>query len=324
MAGGIIVVYHRIAPPGNDPFGLRVAPERFDMQLRLLRELAVVVPLRELVARGGLPDRSIAVTFDDGTPDTVEAALPLLEARGLPATVFVTTSPRCNREYWWEELASLLLRPGRLPQVLELTVGRRVRRWHLGDDAIYDGAAAVRDRDWRAFSGTWPTRRHRLFEEVWEAVRPLAPRARAGVMDRLREWAGARERRRRPRARPLTGAEIRTLASSPFIELGGHTSTHPMLSARPEREQWREILGGRQRLERLAGVQAQAFAYPHGGTDCFTPTTVELVGRAGFRLACTTVADRVGPQTEPRLLPRLCVGDWEEGDFRRWIAGWLG
>src|SRR5512140_1328532 len=113
MPEGLILVYHRVAPSRTDPFGLCVSAERFDAQLRLLRRHANPLPLAELVARarrGTLPPRSVALTFDDGFPDTLEDALPLLQRHDVPATVFVSTGLSTRREYWWEELTGLLLR----------------------------------------------------------------------------------------------------------------------------------------------------------------------------------------------------------------------
>ena len=55
------------------------------------------VPLQELVdaLRAGqpLPDRTAAITFDDGYISIYDTAWPLLRARGWPFTVFVNTEP---------------------------------------------------------------------------------------------------------------------------------------------------------------------------------------------------------------------------------------
>ena len=60
--------------------------------------------------RGVLPDDAVAVTFDDGYVDNLCEAKPRLEAEGVPATIFVATGALGQRtEYWWDELARLIL-----------------------------------------------------------------------------------------------------------------------------------------------------------------------------------------------------------------------
>ena len=92
VPGVRVLAYHRVAEAGHDP--LAVTPSEFAAHLEAIeRSGAEVVTLRraaELVAdRSG--GRFVAITFDDGYLDTAEVALPLLERRGFPATVFVVT-----------------------------------------------------------------------------------------------------------------------------------------------------------------------------------------------------------------------------------------
>ncbi len=108
--GGLILLYHRIARGGPDPFRLSVSPANFAEHLQALREVARPIALRTLVddlKRGALRGGSVAVTFDDGYSDNLHTALPLLEAAGVPATVFALASGR-GEEFWWDRLARLL------------------------------------------------------------------------------------------------------------------------------------------------------------------------------------------------------------------------
>jgi peptidoglycan/xylan/chitin deacetylase (PgdA/CDA1 family) len=88
-----ILMYHMIAPPkpGTRFNGLRVAPERFERQLRWLRERGwhsfTVSELVDNATR--LPPRSFAISFDDGYADNLLTALPLLRKYGCKATVYL-------------------------------------------------------------------------------------------------------------------------------------------------------------------------------------------------------------------------------------------
>jgi peptidoglycan/xylan/chitin deacetylase (PgdA/CDA1 family)/glycosyltransferase involved in cell wall biosynthesis len=85
-----ILCWHRIADADDQ---LAVTPARFAEQLDLIeRSGQRVVDLRDLDHLELAPGESVlALTFDDGYRDLLDHAIPMLEARGWPATVFVAT-----------------------------------------------------------------------------------------------------------------------------------------------------------------------------------------------------------------------------------------
>lgn len=112
MAGrpcGAILLYHRVALDRMDPYGLCVSPDEFRQQMRLVREQCAVRALDELIAglhAGQLPDRPVAITFDDGYLDNLTTASPILVELGLPATFFATTANLSEPQpHWWDVLA---------------------------------------------------------------------------------------------------------------------------------------------------------------------------------------------------------------------------
>ena len=91
-SGVRILTYHRIASDPEDPFA--VAPDDFRAQMDRLAEGEAVVPLEQALEDLDVPRHRgrIVLTFDDGTIDFVETALPILADRGLPATLYVIPS----------------------------------------------------------------------------------------------------------------------------------------------------------------------------------------------------------------------------------------
>jgi peptidoglycan/xylan/chitin deacetylase (PgdA/CDA1 family) len=106
-----ILLYHRVAALEHDPQQLAVTPGNFDAQLAVLGDTCTPVPLDEIPAllrARRLPRRPVAVSFDDGYRDNLTEAKPLLERRGVPATVFVASGYVGRRaEFWWDELERL-------------------------------------------------------------------------------------------------------------------------------------------------------------------------------------------------------------------------
>ncbi|KAB2342368.1 polysaccharide deacetylase family protein [Actinomadura rudentiformis] len=95
-ANGVpVLMYHSISErPSRETAGLAVRPGAFADQMALLRERGFTpVPFSAVATppEGGLPDKPVVITFDDGYADFHEHALPVLDEHGFTATVFVTT-----------------------------------------------------------------------------------------------------------------------------------------------------------------------------------------------------------------------------------------
>jgi peptidoglycan/xylan/chitin deacetylase (PgdA/CDA1 family) len=90
--GVVVLLYHRVGAGTSSSVDLPAA--MFDEQMAALAATGNVVSLGEaLDAVGGEPDgERIAVTFDDGTADLVDVALPILARHRIPATWYLATS----------------------------------------------------------------------------------------------------------------------------------------------------------------------------------------------------------------------------------------
>jgi len=97
-----ILMYHMIAMPrrGARFNGLRVAPAFFEKQLQWLsRQGWHSFTVSELVTQAGrLPEKSFAITFDDGYADNLLQALPLLKKYQCRATLYLVVD-RFGRDW---------------------------------------------------------------------------------------------------------------------------------------------------------------------------------------------------------------------------------
>jgi peptidoglycan/xylan/chitin deacetylase (PgdA/CDA1 family) len=319
----LILLYHRVAEPRSDPWFLSVTPRNFAEHLEVLRRYAHPISLQRLsqgLLEGGLPERAVVVTFDDGYADNLHDAKPLLARYNVPATVFLATGYIGHeREFWWDELDRLLLQPGALPEVLRLRVAGKTYRWWLGEAAHSGEDATRRRRRWRAWGGGTPNSRRHLYYSLWELLYPLAEAERQESLYGLRAWADA-ELVVRPTHRPLSPQEVVALRQGELIEVGAHTVTHPALATLPIASQRDEILESKARLEEILGRRVSAFSYPHSS---LSTETVGIVREAGFAYACTAFAGPVERPADPFRLPRAPVQDWEGRKFARWLMRWF-
>jgi peptidoglycan/xylan/chitin deacetylase (PgdA/CDA1 family) len=284
--------------------------------MRLVRERYRPVSLDDItraMTQDGVPDGSVAVTFDDGYEDNLTEAAPVLHAYGIPATVFVVTGyVGTEREFWWDALERILLTPGLLPECLGLEAGKNRFRFELGTAAEYTPAQMDANRRWNWRSEADPTSRHSLFRRLSAFLRPMQPSIRDRALHDLLVWAGV-DPTPRPTHRVLTRDQLRQLVGSGLINLGGHSVSHPVLSRLTARERRDEVVESRQFLNTVVDREVGHFAYPYGVAG----RSRRAVRRAGYRSGWGTRAGLVSRGSHLYEMPRLYVGDWEADEFEQ-------
>ncbi|BCA54463.1 hypothetical protein W02_16030 [Nitrospira sp. KM1] len=322
----LILLYHRTSEVETDPQLLSVTPKHFSDHLAHLVKRYSVMSLDELVcarlARRDIPDRTIAVTFDDGYADNLTEAMPLLERFNVPATVFVAGLAFDDQPFWWDELESIFLRPSTLPSAFNLRVGSVDCRRELNSAAQYREAEFARYRNWDVLNPDAPTPRHALYRDLCVMLKQASPSQRSAAMRTIREWSGRSNTRYRGHRR-LTAREIKDLASGYVVRVGAHTVSHAALATLSLQEQRKEIFDSRDDLEKILGEAPKSFAYPFGCKTDYSSDTVSLVRSAGFELACSNYPGIVTAGVDKYQLPRMIVRNWSQDIFATKVNSWF-
>jgi Predicted xylanase/chitin deacetylase len=302
-----IIMYHRVADPGSDPWGLSVTPDNFSAHLAALKRDRAVLGMDDFVTQaraGTLPSHAVAITFDDGYHDNLAAAAPLLSAAGLPATLFLASAPSFRQTgYWFEDLADLIL-DARDPADARVQIGGETVAIRFGPRESADEDR----RGWRAWNGG-RTQRETLFHALWERIRVLPVEAQTVTLARIGAALGRAPSRS---ARPMTQAELGDLARGPFT-IGGHTVDHVDLPTLDDSEAFAQIANGRTDAEQVATGPVNGFAYPYGRCE---PRLGPIVQAAGFSWACTTRHAHVDRRRiDPYFLPRIQAEDRPDIDW---------
>jgi peptidoglycan/xylan/chitin deacetylase (PgdA/CDA1 family)/GT2 family glycosyltransferase len=283
--GGAILCYHRVAELSPDPFGLCTPPHVFRAHMRHLRERCRPMGLEDLLAAldaGDVPERAVAVTFDDGYRDALEAS-PILLELGVPATFFVNSDAlERPHEAWQEVLESVFLSALPIPPRLEL---------QLAGVPLVIPSAGLQAR--RA-----------AFDALYFLGRALSPLGREGLMERVAAWS-RQELPPRESHRVLVAAELRDLAARPGHSIGAHTVHHLLLPAHAPALQRAEIRDDKAALEAVLERPVTTFAYPYGER---TRETIEIARQAGFLCGVSTRPGLVRPWDDPLDLPRNEIG----------------
>lgn len=321
----VVLLYHRVTTLDSDPQLLAVTPEHFDQQMRVLRDMCRLMPLREMtdgLSAGHLPRQAAVITFDDGYADNLHEAKPILERHGLPATVFVASGAiGSHREFYWDELEAILLRPGSLPQTLGLQVGETSYRWHLGESATLSEETFARRRRWSVASPAIHPRQE-LYKALCALLRTLPIGPQRDAMQQVRWWAG-RAPEARATHRAMDERELRSLVADGLIEVGAHTVDHACLASLARDEQREQVAQSRSRLEAIVGRPVTSFSYPYGTRASYDADTATMVREAGLSSACSNFEGVVRPGADLYQVPRFLVRDWPGEEFAARLRSWL-
>ena len=108
-----ITLYHHVTE--TTPASTSISPANFREHLDHLRDDGfTVLPLPELLSalqeRRQIPDKSMAITFDDGYISIFDTAFPILQEYGFPFTVFINSQPlndQMNGYMTWAQVKAL-------------------------------------------------------------------------------------------------------------------------------------------------------------------------------------------------------------------------
>jgi len=112
---------------------------------------------------------------------------------------------------------------------------------------------------------------------------------------------------------PLNVGEIRELARR-GVEIGGHTTSHPILARADRAQQRREIQCNQMALEAWTARPVTTFAYPNGEPSDYSHDTMSILKELGYTAAFTTQSGFASGDCRfecPRFLMLAGVSDAE-------------
>jgi peptidoglycan/xylan/chitin deacetylase (PgdA/CDA1 family) len=300
----LILGYHGVSLEDEHEWdaSLYMSQRDFEARLRILKkENCSVLPLGEAIERlyrNDLPERSVALTFDDGYYDFYRQASPMLSAYGFPSTVYLTTYHCYYNKPIFGLVCPYLLwkRRGQVidaPPPLESGL-----KFDLRDAGGRDAAMA---EIWKYSDG------HRLSsEEKNEFARRLAEYLGLDYDEILEK-----------RLLHLMNPQEVTEMAERGVDFQLHTHRH--YAPVNERLFHKEIDENRAKLEELTGERAAHFCYPSG---VHRPQYLPWLQDAEMVSATTCDAAFASSETNALLLPRLVDhSSLSPVEFESWLTG---
>ena len=300
----LILGYHGISLDDEhqwDP-SLYMTPDCFRRRMQLLKDSnCTVLPLAEAIRslyRQDLPEKCVALTFDDGTYDFYKAAHPILREFDFPATVYLTTYYSHYPKPVFDVICSYLLWKGRSARLDFKEITGQEMTVDLSDDGLRTSSVD----QLRKFA-----RDHKLSAEEKDSLA-------ASIAAQLKiDYDALRAKRL---MQILSPDEVKTLATE-GVDIQLHTHRHrvPM-----DRSLFlREIYDNRNSVQAMTGTVASHFCYPSGFYDqAFLPWLEE----AGIVSATTCDLGFASRQSHPLMLPRLLdISGLSDIEFEGWLTG---
>ena len=300
----LILAYHGVSTGDEHLWNgsMYMPPEMFRARLETIAKSGcAVLPLDEAITRlyaNELPDRSVAITFDDGNFDFQQSAFPLLKEFDFPSTLYLTTFYSHYNKPIFGIFCEYLLWKGR-NETLDL---KRI----TGRDSKIDlNSAAARAAAFREVE------RHVLAQKSSAEEKTTLAEMLARQLNV--DYDALIEKRI---MHLLAPEEVMQLASQGAdIQLHTHRHRAPL-----DRELFlREIEDNRHSIQAMTGASPAHFCYPSGvWNHAFLPWLRE----AGIKSATTCEFGLASPSSNPLLLPRLVdVSNLSPIEFESWLTG---
>lgn len=278
-------MYHRFCERDEDRRDA-VDADTFRWQLQQLSKGWHVLTLREYVTRNregeSLPPYVAIITVDDGYRDFYDIAYPLLKEYGMRATFFPTTSFVNGEWMWWDKLRFIF---------------RETRK----DRLIFNS-----NGDRRTFTLSTADHRRHAYMELANIVERLDGKEQADLISVIGNDLGVCPPDEPPgEFRAVTWDELAEMARN-GIEVGSHTSGHPLLTRLAQDELAHELSSSKRMIEEKIGRPVVSLCYPYGRRTDINELVCRVAKNAGYHGAVVSYMDT--GRFDAYKISRMAVG----------------
>ncbi|MHB8454704.1 MAG: polysaccharide deacetylase family protein [Acidiferrobacterales bacterium] len=311
----LVLMYHRVLPPGdirltNEQPGMYVYPETFRLHLATLKKFFQPVRLDDWIraARENtpLPDKAVAITFDDGWKDNFEHAYPVLADENVPATIFLVSDMIGTDRLFWPERLAAVLRQGLAIHGIGLYSTNAVRWLNRLRIPMPASADALTPE---------------VLDRIINRVKVLDDLTASRNIEEMATCLGTHNYPSNPEI--LNWEQVREMVRSGLISVGSHTRRHTRMSEALSADcLYDEIVESRHIIERNVGCEVNLFCYPNGDT---TTESRSLVSRH-YLGACSTVSGWHAINADRFMIRRIGLHQdiaRDETSFLARLSGWL-
>ncbi|MDE7073570.1 MAG: polysaccharide deacetylase family protein [Odoribacter sp.] len=293
-----VIFWHGVEYVSETP-SLHIAPDVFEEEIYFLNKHYEIISIEEYedrFRRDGFSGREIVLTFDDGYRNNLTVAAPILKSLNLPFTVFVSTFHIESGQFFPTAIVRMIVLDSVISYICLRSIGLEV---HLHDrvqrSMVCDKIISVL--------------KHSSVKMVNAICQELLAHVSEEELSRLSSMHQA--------DRPMTWDDVQKLHDEYSCTIGSHCVDHFICNEyQDEKEVERQLKESKRLIEEKTAASCDYLAYPNGVYKAgdVTPFAMQMVKQAGYKLAFTTVTDRLRRNSNPYLMPR-CAARFEMDDF---------
>jgi peptidoglycan/xylan/chitin deacetylase (PgdA/CDA1 family) len=229
------------------------------------------------------PSGAFAITFDDGFENNVSVARPILDALGIPATVYVTSRFVDENGMSWID---------RIEYAIEnVACGRLSLPWAAApvEFDTRESKIAVLDDIRRSVKSDPHIDIEALVSDVFRQLDLDEIQSSDDPLDRKMSWT-------------QVGEWI-----APGFHVGGHSHSHAILSFLSAHQLAWELDTSLDLLRTRGGVVTSHYSYPEGLAHCYSDEVIAALKARGIVCSPTAIDGINGPGSDPFQLRRVMV-----------------
>jgi len=290
----IILLYHGVTSSYYTDIknysGKHIHQEIFEKQMKLLSTKCYPVSLRSLVymlsTQNKLPERTVAVTFDDCFQNLYLNAYPILHKYNIPATFFVTAGYVDTDRIIWADI---------LEKVIASSQDNQIQIDFLENSKIFPITSKIE--------------KIKALTEIKSYLKQINEITKKDFMDLFVNKFYV------PRTEPetdlyynLTWDQLREMDSHSLFEVGSHTVNHVILSYVDIQTARMEIIESKKIFEHHLNHSIDLFSYPEGQENHFNEDIIQILKEYNFICSPSAIWGDNSPGDDPFHLKRIMVG----------------
>jgi peptidoglycan/xylan/chitin deacetylase (PgdA/CDA1 family) len=297
-----ILMYHGVVErPLEVECWHQLPRDAFARQMAWVARRYAVLPLDEALARlatGTLPDRALALTFDDGYRNVRTVAGPVLAAHRMHATVFLVTDLVGTDDVVWAD------------------------RLYLAFARSAAASVDVPDLGLARCALDGPVRKARAYATSVRALKGLPVAEKDARMAALLAALGRTGPEDPGDFRMLTWDDVDAMRGAGPWGFAGHSTRHEILARMPDGQVASAIGRSHEVVAARTGRVPTVFAYPNGRAMDFDDRARAALAHLGVRFALSTIEGFNDATTDRLALERISVGaDLTFARFRLLTSG---